>query len=109
MSNYTPENWVIIKFKGDDPHYRVLGGWSDISLTHDYWRMNSGIVRHEFDVDYWYFYGSSGSCYKCYKDNYRLHNNIAHVWDKLQEVHGDKVKIVEDQAWIKKDWDWIIK
>ena len=21
---YTPDNWVIIKLKGDDPHYRVL-------------------------------------------------------------------------------------
>ena len=26
--NYTPDNWVVIKIKGDDPHYRVLAGWS---------------------------------------------------------------------------------
>ena len=28
MTEYNPYNWVIIKMKGDDPHYRVLGGWS---------------------------------------------------------------------------------
>ena len=108
MSNYTPENWVIIKFKGDDPHYRVLGGWSGGYTTGDSWRINSGIVRCEFDGDYWYFHGSTGSCYKCHKDSYRIYNNIATVWAQLQEIHSDKVEILDDQAWIKKDWDWII-
>ena len=28
MNEYNPDNWVIIKIKGDDPHYRVLAGWS---------------------------------------------------------------------------------
>ena len=30
MSNYySPDNWVIIKMDdGNDPHYRVLAGWS---------------------------------------------------------------------------------
>lgn len=109
MTEYNPENWVIIKKNGPDPHYRVLAGWSDISSTHDYWRINSGIIRHEFDGEYWYFYGSSGSCYKCHMDSYRLYDNIAHVWVQLQSIHGDKVEMLEDQAWIKKDWDWIIK
>jgi hypothetical protein len=106
---YNPDTWVIIKFKGDDPHYRVLGGWSGGYLNGDSWRLNSGIVRHEFDGDYWYFYGSSGSCYKCYLDSYGLRMSIAGIWNKLKEVHGDKVELVEDQAWIVKDWDWIIK
>ena len=108
MTEYSPENWVIIKFKGDDPHYRVIAGWSGGYLNGDSWRINSGIVRHEFDGDYWYFHGSTGSCYKCYKDNYRLYDSIAPVWKRLQELHGDKVEMLEDQAWIKKDWDWII-
>lgn len=30
MSNYWPDNWVIIKLKGDDPHYRVLAGWMNV-------------------------------------------------------------------------------
>ena len=25
---YNPDNWAIIKIKSDDPHYRVLVGWS---------------------------------------------------------------------------------
>lgn len=52
---YTPDNWVVIKFGGSDPHYRVLAGWSGGYTTGDSWRMNSGIVQHEFDGDYWYF------------------------------------------------------
>ena len=27
MSYYKPENWVIIKEKGDKPNYKVLAGW----------------------------------------------------------------------------------
>lgn len=105
MSNYNPDNWVIIQFKGDDPHYRVLGGWSGGYTTDDSWRMNSGIVRHEFDEDYWYFYGSSGSCYKCHVNSYGLRMNNTHIWAQLQEIHGDKVEMLEDQAWIGISWD----
>ena len=32
---YTPDNWVIIKVMGDDPHYRVLVGWSGGYLDGD--------------------------------------------------------------------------
>jgi hypothetical protein len=103
---YNPDNWVVIKFKGYDPHYRVLAGWSGGYTTGDSWRMNSGIVRHEFDGGYWYFYGSSGSCYKCYVDSYCLRMNNAHIWSQLQELHGEKVEMLEDQAWVKEDWDW---
>jgi hypothetical protein len=24
------DNWVVIKMKGDEPHYRVLAGWSGV-------------------------------------------------------------------------------
>ncbi len=105
MTEYTPENWVIVKIKGDDPHYRVLGGWSGGYLDGDSWRMNSGITGYQYDDGYWYFQGISGSVYKCYVDSYGLRMNIAHVLDGL----GDKVSLVPDQAWIKKDWDWILK
>jgi len=106
---YTPDNWVIIKLNGPDPHYRVLAGWSGGYTTGDSWRLNSGITHHEFDGDYWYFKGSTGSCYKCYVASYEIKMNIAHVWAKLQKLNGDKVELLEDQAWTKEDWDWIIK
>lgn len=103
---YTPHNWVIIKFKGEDLHYRVLGGWSGGYLDGSSWRINSGIERHEYDGDYWYFYGTSGSCYKCYLDSYGIKMDIAPTWSRIQELHGDKVELVPDQAWIAKDWSW---
>ncbi len=104
-----PDNWVVIKFKGDDPHYRVLAGWSGGYLDGDSWRMNSGIVRSERKGDYFYFYGSSGSCYKCYIHSQRLRMNNYGVWDKLKEVHGDNVEMIEDQPWMNKEWDWILE
>lgn len=108
MTEYNPDNWVIIKFKGDDPHYRVLAGWSGGYTTGDSWRMNSGITKAEFDGDYWYFDGSSGSRYKCYLDSYYLRMNNAHIWSQLQKLHGDLVELMPDGT----DWlamDWIIK
>ena len=108
MSNYRPDNWVVIKIKGNDPHYRVLGGWSGGYLDGDSWRMNSGITRVEEDADTWKFYGSSGSCYECGKHSYTLRMNNAGVWNQLQKVHGDKVELMpEDTKWL--NIDWIIK
>jgi hypothetical protein len=109
MSDYQPDNWVIIKLNEPEPHYRVLAGWSGGYATGDSWRMNSGIVNHKFDGNYWYFYSSSGSCYKCYLDSYGLRMNNAHVWYALQKQYGDKVKLLDDQEWVTKTWDWILK
>ena len=117
MSEYMPDNWVIIKLKGDTPHYRVLGGWSGGYLTGDSWRMNSGIVRVEEDTikyneDYsthvYKFYGSSGSCYICGKNTYGLRMNNVGVWNELEKKNGDKVELMPEET----DWlnmDWIIK
>ena len=105
MSNYTPENWVIIKFKGDDPHYRVLGGWSGGYTTGDSWRINSGITQVTEDDKSYYFSGSSRSTYCCGKGSYTLRMNNAHIWTRLQELHGDKVELMpEDTDWMKMDW-----
>lgn len=111
MISYTPDNWVVIKLVSEKYGvvYKLLAGWSGGYTTGDSWRMNSGITHHEFDGDYWYFYGSSGSCYNCYIDSYGLRMNNAHIWAQLQERYGDKVEMLEDQSWNKKDWDWIIK
>ena len=100
---YTPDNWVIIKFKGDDPHYRVIAGWSGGYTTGDSWRMNSGITKVEETEDSYLFYGSTGSCYKCGKNSYTLRMNNAHVWQQLQEIHGDEVEIMENLQFPTKD------
>lgn len=103
--NYFPDNWVIIKIKGDDPHYRVLAGWSGGYVTGNSWRLNSGITRVEEDKHHFYFYGSSSSCYKCDKGSYCLRMNNAGAWARLQELHGDKVELMpEDTDWLAMDW-----
>jgi hypothetical protein len=105
MSHYTPDNWVVIFLKGDDPHYRILAGWSGGYLDGDSWRMNSGIVRVEEDEYHFNFYGSSGSCYRCHKEAYCLRMNNAYIWTQLQELHGDKVEMMpEDTDWNNMDW-----
>ena len=108
MSNYTPDNWVVIKMDGDEPHYRVLAGWSGGYLDGNSWKVNSGIVRVEIDGDYYCFYGLSGSCYSCHKESYCIRMNNAHIWTRLQTIHGDKVEMMPETT----DWsnmDWIIK
>ena len=108
MTDYNPDNWVVIKIGGDDPHYRVLAGWSGGYLTGDSWRMNSGIVRVEDAGDRYNFYGSTGSCYSCGKESYTLRTNNAHIWKQLKDRHGDLVELMpEDTDWL--NMDWIIK
>lgn len=102
---YTPDNWVVIKLNGKDPHYRVLAGWSGGYTMGDSWRLNSGITKVEEDGWYYYFHGSTGSVYECFKGLYGLRMNNAHVWNALQERHGDLVELMpEDTDWLAMDW-----
>jgi len=104
----TCDNWVVIKFNGDDPHYRVLVGTSGGYLDGDSWRINSGITKVEETESAFIFSGSSGSQYRCGKNSYCLRMNNAHIWAQLQELHGDKVSMMdEDTDW--SEMDWIIK
>ncbi|MDC1446477.1 hypothetical protein N8344_00735 [bacterium] len=106
MNEYNCDNWVVIKMKGDDPHYRLLVGSSGGYLDGDSWRMNSGITKvEEEDEASYYFYGSSGSRYRCGKRSYMLRMNTAHIWDRLQQIHGDKVEMMpEDTDFMNMDW-----
>ena len=103
---YTPDNWVIIKCNdGVDPHYRVLAGWSGGYTTGNSWRMNSGITEVNETDEYYYFKGSTGSEYRCGKQSYGLRLNSAPTWARLQNLHGDKVKLMpEDTDWMNMDW-----
>ena len=94
--------------KGDDPHYRLLVGSSGGYLDGDSWRVNSGITEVNETDNYYYFKGSSGSEYRCSKESYTLRMNNAHIWERLQTLHGDKVEMIpEDTDWM--NMDWIIK
>jgi hypothetical protein len=105
MSEYFPDNWVVVFLNGDDPHHRILAGWSGGYLHGDSWRMNSGIVRVERDGDCYRFYGSSGSCYVCHEDFYGLRKNNSYVWKQLEDIHGDKVSLLnENTNWLEMEW-----
>ena len=64
MSEYHPDNWVVLKLKagkGAYPVYKVLAGWSGGYLHGDAWRINSGISKVTENGDYLEFWGHSGS------------------------------------------------
>jgi len=113
MSVYTPDRWAIIKIKKpDEVLYKLLGGWCGGYLGNDSWRLNSGIKRHEFDGNYWYFHGNSGSVYRCYVDSYGFTVLSSDVFENLKEkatIHYPEVEIeiVKDQAWVGKGWSWL--
>jgi len=105
MSDYTCDNWVVIKMKGDDPHYRLLVGTSGGYLDGDSWRMNSGITGVEKQAYLYGFYGSSGSVYWCHQGGYGLRMNNAGVYNQLKERFGDTVELMpEDTDWMNMDW-----
>ena len=43
---YSPDNWVVIKYKGDDPHYRIFAGWSGGYATGGVSNSNAGGFKH---------------------------------------------------------------
>ena len=107
MSNYTPDNWVVLKIDNDgEILYKVLAGWSGGYLSGDAWRMNSGITEVKANSDgYLFFYGASGSCYQWHKDNYRLTMAISGVYNQLKEKFGDAVELMpEDADWRNMKW-----
>lgn len=67
--------------------------------------MNSGItavVEHE---KHFMFFGASGSGYLCNKASYGLSSATATTWAQLEELHGDKVSLMEEETdWMEMDW-----
>jgi hypothetical protein len=106
MSDYTPDNWVILKIDYDgEIIYKVLAGWSGGYLDGDAWRMNSGITSVEKQAYLYGFYGQSGSVYWCHQGTYRLTMAIAGVYNQLKEHFGDKVEMMpEDTNWMEIEW-----
>lgn len=110
MSEYTPDNWVVLKIKEgkfDRGFYKVLGGWSGGYLDGDAWRMNSGITEVTEDGDYLLFHGYSGSVYRCYKEAYRLTMANGGVYNALKEkeaFEGQITLMPEDTNWLEMKW-----
>lgn len=108
MEAYTPDNWVILKIvNGDDkPIYKVLAGFDDDSTKVGIWRLNSGIVECEESANNLYFYGMSGSCYRCTKGKYGLRSATAGFYGIFVEGREDKISIMpEDTDWKNVEWN----
>lgn len=65
MSNYSPDGFVIIKYKET---YYVFGSFNGGYLGSDSWRRNSGIVKVEKAGDYYLLHGHTGSTYAVHPD-----------------------------------------
>ena len=105
MTVYAPDNWVVIKFKGDKPHYKVLAGWSGGYLSADSWRLNSGITKARLEGNVFVFEGSSGSSYNCHKDSYAIRGNTIGTWNALVDKFNDKVELIDEhEDWLTMDW-----
>ena len=102
MMEYNPDNWVVVKCPSDG-HMRVLGGWSGGFTQGNSWRMNSGITRVEGADEHWFFYGSSGSVYRCNKRTYMLKMNNASVWGQLKELGWELMD--EDTDWVNMEYE----
>lgn len=76
MTTYTPDYWVVVKITPKDttiePHFRVFATWDGGYTTGARWKMNSGITEAKKDGEWFEFYGSSGSVYKCHENCYRV-------------------------------------
>ena len=85
--DYAPDNWVLIKVNGTDPHYRVFGSWKGGYLDGDAWRLNSGITSVEQVEDYYYFHGNTGSVYRCHIKAYGRLGSYG--WSQAQHICKD--------------------
>jgi hypothetical protein len=101
-----PDNWVVLKLEHESGNitYKILAGWSGGYTQGSSWAMNSGIVKITDHITHWDFHGTSGSTYSCGKKSYGLRMNNAYVWDRLKEMHGDKVHMMDEHT----DWQTIV-
>lgn len=95
----TPERWVILKLPNN--HYKVFGTWAGGYLGVDRWKLNSGIGKVEQDVDFYYFIGLSGSCYKCHKKGYGTATSygLGILNDIIKKSDGKIIVLEDNQDW----------
>lgn len=97
-----PDNWVVIKVGGDDPHYRLLCSWHGGYIHGDSWRINSGIVSCTKENNCFNFEGVSGSVYLCHKDGYRLSSIMFWALENFR-ASNIPIEIMEETT----DWEQV--
>ena len=104
MNTYNPDRWVVLKIKMNDEryYYRLLAGWSGDYLNGANWRANSGITEVKEDEDYFYFYGNSGSVYKCHK---KCHGTNL-IMNQVINSNSDRISVLpENTDFINFNWE----
>lgn len=110
----TPDGWSVIKIDtslidDNEPFYKVFASWKGGYLDGDSYRFNSGITRVTEDENYFYFFGESGSCYKCHKKSYDRHSmwslGILENVIETSKERDVKVEILSEET----DWLNLIK
>lgn len=114
MSNvYTPEEWMLVKIEGSDPHYRIFGSWRGGYTTGDSWRMNSGITRFTMSEDSYYeFHGFSGSVYIVHPKQYGIGSPWnAGVLNQYIQTGAGHIGVIEECPTKEEllNFDWKIK
>jgi hypothetical protein len=106
MATYVPNNWVVLKITLEDQSiYKILAGWSGSYLDGSSWKLNSGITHVEETDTHYNFYGYSGSCYKCNKESYGLHNSTINLYESMKQRFADNVMMLdEDTNWMNMNW-----
>lgn len=91
----TPERWVILKLPNNI--YKIFGSWGGGYLESDRWKLNSGIEKIEEDEKFYYFFGFSGSCYKCHKLEYGTATSYGlGILNKIIEQGNGQIQLMED-------------
>lgn len=110
--DYYPENWVLVKITGTDPHYRIFAGWRGGFASGDSWKLNSGVtsVTQNAKSNFYEFKGASGSVYHCHPNCYGisgLYNNG--VLDDICKRSGGHAERIDEMPNDILTMDWIIK
>lgn len=95
---YKPDAWVVVKItpkNGKPEHYRVFAGWYGGFTTGDSWKMNSGITLVEDKHSHYVFHGSSGSIYKCYKEQERMSGDMQSIYNGMKDNEHVKVEHID--------------
>ena len=96
----TPDKWVILKIrdKMGKTFYKVFGSWYGGYLSGDSWRLSSDIIRVKDMEGHYLVYNSSGSIYKCNKNEDGVSGYSAGILETIKNRSkkiGLRIKVVD--------------
>jgi hypothetical protein len=111
MNDYNPDKWVVVKITGKEtpPVHKVFACWVGGYLDGDSWKLNSGITKVSEKTDYYFFDGSSGSCYACRKGMYGTSSYgqgvLNNLIDKIERAGGTIEVLPQETNWFEIDYE----